>query len=245
MPDSHPPPALLPLAVRGLTFHAEGQPLLRGIDLEIGAAGITTIMGPNGAGKSLFLRLIHGLLPPSAGTISWNGAPGDADLRRRQAMIFQRPTLLRRTVEHNIAFAVSNLGIDRQARRKRIENALATSGLKSLAKRSARRLSGGEQQRLAIARALVRQPDVFLLDEPTVSLDPAATKQIEDLIRSAHLAGIKIILVTHDIGQARRLSDDIIFIHDGRVLEQGPAQRFFEKPQSDAGRAYLEGRILL
>lgn len=234
---------LLPLEVSGLVYEKRGQRIIDGLDLRIASPGVTVIMGPNGAGKSVLLRLVHGLLRPGAGNISWNGQAPDEALRRRQGLVFQAPVLLRRTVSANIRFVLRLRGLphDEEA----VAAALAPAGLAGLASRPARVLSGGEKQRLAMARALALSPDVLLLDEPTVSLDPASTAAIEELVATARGRGVKVVLVTHDVGQAHRLADDVVFLHRGRIRETAPAESFFTRPASSEARAYLEGRILI
>jgi tungstate transport system ATP-binding protein len=181
-----------------------------------------------------------GLAAPSAGTVTWGGRAQSGVERR--AFVFQRPVMMRRTAAQNIAFALSRL--DRAAKQKRIEKALARTGLTALADRPARRLSGGEQQRLAIARALAREPEVLFLDEPTSNLDPAAAKAIEAIIRDATLSGIKIVMATHDLGQARRLASEIIFLVGGALAEHGPSERFFSQPATPQAAAFLRGDIV-
>lgn len=237
--------SILPLSVRGLVFEsATGQRLIDGVDLDLAAQRRTVILGPNGAGKSLLLRLLHGLLRPTAGSIRWAGNNPEGPARSRQAMVFQRPVLLRRSVAANVRYALAARRIPRAERQERLDKALQAARLETLARRPARLLSGGEQQRLALARALSTGPEVLLLDEPTASLDPASTLLIEQLLDDAHTAGTKIILVTHDLHQARRLADDIVFMRGGHIEEHSPADRFFTAPGSDAARAYLEGRIV-
>jgi tungstate transport system ATP-binding protein len=201
------------------------------------------VLGPNGAGKSLLLRLCHGLISPSSGWILWNGLDVGV-VRQYQAMVFQRPVLLRRTVAANIRYALSVRGVPRRQRRALVSEALEQAGLLELAARPARVLSGGEQQRLALARAWALKPQVLLLDEPTASLDPAATQAVEALLGRIHQTGTSIIMTTHDLGQARRLADEVLFLHRGGLLEHGPAAEFFNKPQSQEAAAFLEGRLL-
>ena len=238
-----PPPtsALLPLEARGLTYGAGaregGGALVDGLDLRIESPGITAIMGPNGAGKSLLLRLLHGLLEPEAGEVRCAGRRLDAALRRRQAMVFQKPVLLRRSVAQNLDFVLGRKG------RARRDALLERAGLAHRATAPARRLSGGEAQRLALVRALATEPEMLLLDEPTASLDPAAILAFEALLREASAQGTKLILVTHDAGQARRLAEDVAFVHAGRVIEHAPALPFLAAPQAEAARAYLDGRL--
>jgi len=237
---SHAPP-LLPLEARGLVFEAGGKRLIDGIDLVLAAGPVTVVMGPNGAGKSLLLRLLHGMIEPSAGTLHWGGQAPTEMLRRRQAMVFQRPVLLRRSVAANIDFVLELRG---KAAKQRARELLEYVGLEALASRPARLLSGGEQQRLALARALAFQPEVLFLDEPTASLDPYSTAAIETIVKGAHDRGSKIVLVTHDVGQARRLAHEVVFLHGGRLIEHTPASRFFTEPDSPQARDYLAGRLV-
>lgn len=231
------------LQARGLSYASRGKSLLRGVDLDIRPNRKTVIMGANGAGKSLMLRLLHGLIAPTDGAVLWRGAPLDKAARRAQAMVFQRPVMLRRSVLANLKFALAVRGVRGAEQADRTRNALARARLTDLAMRPARVLSGGEQQRLALARALVARPEVLFLDEPTASLDPAATMAVEDLIRDAHAEGVTVVLVTHDAGQARRLGDDIVFLHGGRIAEAGTAARVLDAPRSAPARAWLDGRL--
>jgi tungstate transport system ATP-binding protein len=235
-------PSLLPLEVEGLTYVVAGRTLIDRVDFHIRAGQRTVVLGPNGAGKSLLLQLCHGLLVPTAGRISWGGM-AVAAAQRWQAMMFQRPVLLRRSAAANIAYALSVRGIPRAARAALVATALERVGLMHLASRPARTLSGGEQQRLALARAWVLEPRVLLLDEPAANLDPAATYDLERLIDAMHGAGTKIVMTTHDLGQARRVADEILFFSHGRLLEHAPAAEFFARPRSAAAAAFIEGRL--
>jgi tungstate transport system ATP-binding protein len=236
---------LFPLELRGLTYETGGKRVIDGIDARIEEPGITVIMGPNGAGKSVLLRLMHGLIAPSGGEILWAGRRPNRELARRQAMVFQKPVLLRRSAAANIRHALGLRGIDWDERPARVEEALRLAGLERSAAMPARALSGGEQQRLCLARALSLEPDVLFLDEPTASLDPASTLLIERLLIEAQRHGIKIIVVTHDVGQARRLAQEVIFLHHGRVIEHGTAKNFFDHGQSEAARAFIAGGLVL
>lgn len=233
---------LFPLHLSDLTYQAGGNVLIKGVDLTLGAEGATVIMGPNGAGKSLLLRLMHGLLEPSGGTLSWGGKTMSEDVRRRHAMVFQRAVMLRRSVAANIDFVLRLRGGGDTARRNAI---LEHAGLSAHADQPARLLSGGEQQRLALARALATNPDVLFLDEPTSNLDPASTLVIEDITKAARDRGTRIIFITHDMGQARRLADDVVFVHRGKVLEHSPAAAFFNQPASREAADYMAGKIIL
>ena len=224
------------LEARGLAFSAGGVAILRGVSLRIGAGeGPLAIVGPNGAGKSVLLRLLHGLLAPAAGEVA--AAPG-----LRQAMLFQRPVLLRRSAAGNIAHALSLAGVRDAAR---IEGALEEVGLVHLAGRPARRLSGGEQQRVALARALALRPDLLLLDEPTASLDPAATRAVEEVVARVAARGMRVVLTTHDLGQARRLAAEVAFLHRGTLRERTPAGDFFRRPATAEAARFLRGDLLL
>lgn len=233
---------LLPLVIDGLTFEIQGRRLIDDITLRISSPGLTVLLGPNGAGKSLFLRLIHGLIPAGRGHIAWGGRPLDAATRARQALVFQTPVLLRRSVAANVEFALRLRG---RASRCERDALLTMAGLIDSAGQPARALSGGERQRLALVRALALKPEVLLLDEPTASLDPASVLRIETIVADAVKAGTKVILVTHDIVQARRMADDVVFLHRGRVLAQADADAFFTDPKCEAAEAYLAGRIVL
>ena len=233
---------LLPGGARGLVYEVAGKRLIDSVDLTLRPGSTTVIMGPNGAGKSLLLRLLHGLIQPSAGEVLWAGKPINPSSRRRQSMVFQRPVLLRRSVVANIQFVLSLRG---KPSAERCRELLAHVGLTELADQPARLLSGGEQQRLALARALAITPQILFLDEPTSSLDPGATAAIESIVTTAHRQGTKVVLVTHDLGQARRMADEVVFLHQGRVTEQTPARMFFAQPVSEAARHYLKGELLL
>jgi len=234
---------MLPLKLQRLGFASNNLQLISDVSVTIDSPGTTVLMGPNGAGKSLLLRLMHGLLEPVSGKVLWNGAePGDK-LRQRQAMVFQRPVLLRRSVLANLEFVLQKRKLP--VNRDYCEELLQRVGLQGLEDRPARLLSGGEQQRLAVARALATRPQVLFLDEPTSSLDPSSTSMIETIIRETAVVQTKIFFVTHDIGQGRRLADDVMFMHRGRLLEYSAANEFFDRPATEAARQYLAGQILV
>jgi tungstate transport system ATP-binding protein len=235
--------AILPLRLGEVSFETGGKRLIDRVSLVLEAGARSIVLGPNGAGKSLLLRLCHGLIEPTAGRVDWEG-PGATDARLHQAMVFQRPVLLRRSAAANVDYALALRGHSRSARRPLVEEALARARLLELADRPARVLSGGEQQRLALARAWALHPQVLFLDEPTASLDPAATRGVEQVIEAFHEAGTKIVMTTHDLGQARRLADEILFLHRGRLAERADAAAFFAGPRDEAARAFLAGELL-
>ena len=238
---ARPAPApILPLAVRNLTLRFGAATVLDGVSFDLGPTGCTVIMGPNGSGKSLLLKLLHGLIAPTAGRIDWGGQPPEA-VTSRQALVFQKPVLLRRSVAANLDFVLRTRGQDRARRESLLEHV----GLAHKAAQPARLLSGGEAQRLALARALATGPEVLFLDEPTASLDPASVLAIERIVGGARDRGMRIVFVTHDTGQARRMADDVLFLQRGRIAEHSAAPDFFPAPRSMAARDYLNGRIVV
>lgn len=237
--------SLLPLELTGVSFRHRGQTLLAPMDLRLERNGKTLIMGPNGAGKSLLMRICHGLLRPSTGTVRWagTGATGAA-IRRRQAMVFQRPVMLRRSALANVRYALALQGVPQRERRRRADEAVERFGLQALAHRPARVLSGGEQQRLALVRAWALRPEILFMDEPTSALDPAAMNAVEEAVSTFHASGTRIVMSTHDLGQARRLADDVVFLVNGRLIERAPATDFFEQPHSREAAAFIRGDLV-
>jgi tungstate transport system ATP-binding protein len=233
------PDTALPLAAERLSYAAGGVDILQGVSLRIEAGPPLLVIGPNGAGKSVLLRVLHGLVAPTGGQLRWEGATP-----KRDAMVFQRPVMLRRTALANVEYPLALAGVQRAARRPRATAALAEAGLAALAGRPARRLSGGEQQRLALARAAALAPEVLFLDEPCASLDPAATRAVEAAIADIAARGTKIVMTTHDLGQARRLAGEVAFLHRGRLLEHAEAARFFAEPRTPEAAAFLRGELL-
>lgn len=234
--------AILPLGLEGLVFAAGGKTLIKGITATLSAGSRSIVLGPNGAGKTLLLRLCHGLIRPTGGRIVWKGAAG-ADPALRQAMVFQRPVMLRRSVAANVDYALRLRDLARADRQQRIEDVLTATGLRRFATQPARLLSVGEQQKLALARAWALRPDVLFLDEPTASLDPAATRAVEEIILRIDAAGTKIIMSTHDLAQAGRLANEVLFLHRGRLCEQTPAPVFFTAPRTAEAGYFLEGKL--
>lgn len=227
------------LTLEALRYDAGDRALIRDVSLRIEAGRRTLILGPNGAGKSVLMRLMHGLIEPTAGRILWNGGSGAPV----QAMVFQRPVMLRRSVLDNVTYALYLAGVPAAERRTRALDVLERVGLAALADRPARVLSGGEQQRVALARAWALRPRVLFLDEPTASLDPGAAAEVERIIRVIADDGCSIVMVTHHLGQARRLADDIVFVDTGRITEHTPVADFFAAPRSAEARQYLRGEL--
>lgn len=233
---------LFPLTVRAAQTTRRGKTLVGPVDLDLGGAGATVVMGPNGSGKTSLLRLLHGAARLTGGVITW--ACSEEEARRQQAFVFQRPVMLRRTVEENLTYPLRMRGVAKpDARAAAIEWAERV-GLEELMGRAAPNLSGGEQQKLALARAMITEPKLLFLDEPTAALDGRATREVEAVLRAARAAGTQLILSTHDLGQARRLADEVVFMLHGQVLEHGPARAFFDAPRTLQARAFLRGDIV-
>jgi len=237
------PPSDLPIRFGDVTVSAGAVTVLDRVSLAIQPGAPTVLIGPNGAGKTTLLRVAMGLLAPTWGRITWGGLENVPPLKR--AIVFQRPAMLRRSAAANIRFALRAAGIPRAEHARRVSELLELVGLGELADRAARKLSGGEQQRLALARALARDPAVLFLDEPTASLDPTATKAVEDIIRAVSERNIKVVMATHDLGEARRLAGDVVMLHRGRIVETAAAASFFDTPQTAEARTFLAGELLV
>jgi tungstate transport system ATP-binding protein len=237
------PTSDLPIMLEDVTLRAGTATIIDRLSLTLEAGAPTVVIGPNGAGKTTLLRLAMGLAAPTSGRITWGGRADAAPTRR--AIVFQRPVMLRRSAVANLRYALAAAGVRAPQRDERAADLLVLVGLADLAQRPARRLSGGEQQRLALARALAKEPQVLLLDEPTASLDPAATKAVEDVIRAVAGRGIKVVMATHDLGEARRLAGEIVLLHRGRVVEVAETTTLFESPRTAEARQFLAGELLV
>jgi tungstate transport system ATP-binding protein len=233
----------LPIRFDDVHVTAAGTAILRGISLQLSAGSPTVLIGPNGSGKTTLLRAAMGLVRPVHGQISWGGR--DEPSVAHRALVFQRPVMLRRSVAENLRYALAAAGVPRAKRAARIAQLLQQVGLVALADRPAPRLSGGERQRLALARALARDPAVLFLDEPTASLDPAATLAIEELVRTVAASGVKVVMTTHDLGEAARLAGEIVLLHRGEVVESGAAAGFFSSPATEAAQRFIAGQLLV
>lgn len=236
-PKSH----MFPIVVKNLSLEINKKILLNNLTCELTAHGITVIMGPNGAGKSLFVRCLHGLTKLTNGGILYGNLPVGAATRGRQSMVFQSPKLLRRSVIENLRF-VANLN---KKNNQNLLELLKKTELSLLKDQHVSTLSGGEKQRLSLARALVSNPEILFLDEATSSLDPRSVSIIEDLMEEIKLKNVKIILITHDVNQAKRIADDIIFMNDGEIRETRLANDFFADPHSQEAKAFLKGDLII
>jgi tungstate transport system ATP-binding protein len=236
---------VLPIAGKSLIYEREGRTIIDGIDIEIGpSGGVTAILGPNGAGKSVLFRLLVGLLTPNRGSVTWAYLAPDRARAHKIGFVFQRPVMLRRSALANVEYVLAAAGIPAAMREQLARHALEQARLLDIAKTPARSLSAGEQQRLALVRALATQPEIVFLDEPTSNLDPGSTAAIECLVKRGRDAGTRFALVTQDLGQARRLAEEVIFMHRGRILECTPAETFFRSPRTSEAASHLEGKIV-
>jgi len=233
----------LPIVLTDVRVQAGGVAIVDRVSLEFASGGPTVLIGPNGAGKTTLLQLAMGLVKPTSGRVTFGGRFDVPPVRR--AFVSQRPVMLRRRVGANVAYALAGSDIPRSERSARIHDLLDLVGLSGLSDRPARRLSGGEQQRLALARALARGPEVLFLDEPTASLDPAATNAIENIVRAVVARGIKVVMATHDLGEARRIAHEVLLLHRGRVIESSSAAAFFGRPNTEEGRRFIAGELLV
>ncbi len=237
------PASDLPIMFLEASILAGEVTILDNITLTLAPGEPTVLIGPNGAGKTTLLRAAMGLIPVSRGRITWGSKESVPQTGR--AILFQRPVMLRRSAAGNVRYALASAGVPRAARADRAGELMALVGLNGLEDRPARRLSGGEQQRLALARALARDPAVLFLDEPSASLDPAATKAIEDIVCAVATRGIKVVMATHDLGQAKRIAGDVVLLHRGRLIEQRPAAEFFAAPRTQEAKTFIAGELLV
>jgi tungstate transport system ATP-binding protein len=233
---------VLPLTLEDVSFVAGGRAIIDRVSCTFAAGPRTVILGPNGSGKSVLMRLCHGLLTPTTGRIVW-GSSRDERRPRAQAMVFQRPVMLRRSALGNVTYGLKLAAVSRAAREARARAVLEAVGLSAVAGRPARVLSGGEQQKLALARAWALTPEVLFLDEPTANLDPGATREVERIVDEIHASGTKIVMTTHNLGQARRLADEILFISGGRLVDHAPVERFFAEPSTAEAAAFIKGEL--
>ncbi len=231
---------MFPIHIEQLRFTPNGRTVLAGVDLDLNGEGISVILGPNGSGKSVLIRMIAGLARPDGGSITWkgNGVPAG-----QIAIVFQHPMLLRSSVADNVALGLKPMGLTRNDINIRVGEMLKRVGLTHRAEDSARLLSGGERQRLTLARAWAVRPRLLLLDEPTAALDPTATETVEQIVREIRTDGTKIVMTTQNLGQAMRLSDDVVFIEAGCIREHTISARFFSRPQSHEARLFIKGEL--
>ena len=234
--------SVLPVTLDKAVVGRRGRRILGPVSVQLQGTGLTVVLGPNGAGKTTLLRVLHGIERLSGGSLAY-GIP-DEEARQRQAYVFQTPIMLRRSVAANLAYPLKLEGLDSGVRAAKIRDWAERIRLMDRLDTPATRLSGGERQKLALARALIRKPDLLFLDEPCANLDGRSTREIEEILLAARADGTRIVMTTHDLAQARRLATEAWFLFNGRVIETGPAETFFDAPQGRATQAYLRGDIL-
>lgn len=230
------------LSMAGATFEGEDGPLLGPIDLLLPAKGVTAVLGANGAGKTLFLTMAHGMIDPTKGAVFWHGVPAP-DTREERGYIFQKPVVMRRSVAANLRFPMQAAKLPKDQQNRRITELLAMVGLTSFADQPAALLSGGEAQRMALARSLAGSPQVILMDEPTSSLDPSSVKDFETVILQLRNAGLGFFWSTHDLAQVKRVADRVLFISDGQIVENCTVDEFFNGSTSEAALRYIAGDL--
>lgn len=226
-------------SLHNVSLSINGTELLKDLNVSLEKRSFTVVLGPNGSGKSLFLRLCHGLIQLDKGQLSWNSSKA----RPPQTMVFQKPVMLRRSAKENIMYALRNW--PKAERAERAQQALKWAGLETLSGRMATVLSGGQQQRLAIARAWALKPEILFLDEPTASLDPGACDYVEEHVKAMHESGIQVLMSTHNLAQARRLAQQIIYIQDGRIMAYQPVEEFFTQPSCQEAYEFIRREFVI
>ncbi len=228
-----------------LQIQRGGRMLLDLPSISLGQAACTAIVGPNGAGKSLLIRTLCGLMAADSGRVLWAGSAPDAARRHQVGLLLQRPVLLRRSALQNVVYALRLTGMTAQESKRLAICALQEAGLEMIMEVPAQRLSGGEQQRVALARALALKPDMLFLDEATANVDPASTLVIEQQLSVAMQSGLRLVMVSHDVGQVRRLAQEVVLMHNGRIVEQSPCEVFFNQTNNPVSRRWLAGELLV
>ncbi|MDE0985822.1 MAG: ATP-binding cassette domain-containing protein [Yoonia sp.] len=230
---------MLPLTLTDVIVRRRGKRIIGPVTHRLEQGPPTIVIGPNGSGKTTLLRVMHGIERISTGQVNWTHDAPD-----QQAFVFQSPIVLRRTVAENLAYPLRLAGVDKAEIVSRVTTWLARIGLDAFANTAVTRLSGGERQKLAIARALIRTPQVLFLDEPCANLDGHTTREIEALLSETAAAGTRLIMATHNMGQARRLAGDVIFMLNGKIHESGAANYIMNTPQTSELKAFLQGDIV-
>lgn len=232
------------LEIVGLQKNYRAVTALKSVSMELKGNKIIVLLGVNGAGKTTLMRILAGLEKPDRGQILFNNQNTDPkELRRISTLVFQKTAMFTMNVYQNLAFGLKIRKVPKEVIPKRISDALQAVRLIGFEKRRAKKLSGGEQQRIALARAFLLDTDVLLLDEPTANLDPNSSTIIEKVIISQKSSQRIIIMATHNLNQARRVADEIVHIHDGEVVEIAKTDDFFENPKSEISRKFINGEL--
>jgi len=231
----------LPLSVRKASLVMNKKKLLKEVSFNVQKNSILSIVGPNGAGKTSLLKVLHGIYELNSGSISW-GAYSINEIKKMQAMIFQNPLLLKRSVKENIEYVLKIRNYAKSEILNKTNEVLDLCNITELQNQQAHRLSGGEKQKLSIARAWVLNPNILFLDEPTLNLDPPSVYEIEDLIINMHEKDTFVMFASHDLRQVRKLSQEVVFLYDGKLIEKTESKKFFESSASDLTKSFIQTR---
>jgi len=240
------------VVLKEITKRYKDVTALRSVSLTAAKGEVFGLLGPSGSGKSTLLRIVDLLEAPDSGDVVINGEAVHSDskeafqIRRRIGMVLQKPMVLNRSVENNLAYALSIRGWDEEETQKRVDRELKRLGLEERRKKNARTLSGGEMQRLCFARSTIFDPSLLLLDEFTANLDPANVALLEDMIRnySSENKERTVMVVTHNLFQAKRMCHRIALMWDGQVVEVADKKRFFEAPEDERTAAFVSGELV-
>lgn len=237
------------MQVKEIGKRIDGREILSGCNFRLDKGEVHALIGPNGAGKTTLLRILNLIERPTSGKLDFNGLQGTADarteLRKEITMVFQQPVLFKTTVYKNVAYGLKVRKLPSHEVRERVREALRLVGMEDYGHQRAWTLSSGEAQRVALARALAVRPRLLCMDEPTANLDPYNARKVEETIRKIKTRyGTTILLATHNLFQAQRLCDGIIFLYNGRVIETSDTRTFFERPKEELSRRFIKGDLV-
>jgi tungstate transport system ATP-binding protein len=235
------------IRIQNLCKSFGSKEVLKNVNMVINRGEIFALIGPSGVGKTIMLRILNFLETPSDGRIVFNGINSShkIDTRRRMSMIFQTPAIFNTSVFNNVAYGLEVRGVDKNTTKEKVMNALNIVGLPGKEYQKARTLSGGEAQRMAFARAIVYDPDILLLDEPTANLDPANVAKMEEIIKRIRSErGTTIVIATHNIYQVKRIADRVGILLNGELIEVNSRDGIFTAPKDARSAAFLKGEMI-
>lgn len=234
------------ITIKNLTKTYNNKNILDINKCSIKKGKITGILGSNGAGKSTLINIIAGLLQATNGQVLYNNSTIDKQIFYQMTMVFQKPYLLRNTVYNNIAYPLKVRKLSKETISSKVKRIINQMDLDYITWEKAWKISGGEAQKVALARALVFEPSLLILDEPTSNIDPVSIFTMEKMIKKVrHEKGITVIIVTHNLQQAKRLCDELIFMHKGKIVEQGEANKIISNPEYKITRDFVNGELLI